>query len=152
MITGYLIYSTGSYYLDHYKGLGRRDPVIGICFTIGLFSLASIPLTGGFWSKLMIILGLFNNDNPIIGISAGLLTLFITFFAAAGYLWLIWYLIMKESDQDENYVKKFDRMKFNNSIFMKLSIVSLTIFVLILGFFPTIIANFAITAASSLFP
>ncbi|PWI47419.1 hypothetical protein CEE45_12015 [Candidatus Heimdallarchaeota archaeon B3_Heim] len=152
MITGYLIYSTGSYYLDHYKGLGRRDPLIGICFTIGLFSLASIPLTGGFWSKLMIILGLFNNKNPIIGISAGLLTLFITFFAAVGYLWLIWYLVMKESDQDEKYIIKFDAMTLNNSGFMKLSIVSLTIFVLILGFFPTVIVNFAIKAASALFP
>jgi len=152
MITGYLIYSTGSYYLDHYKGLGRRDPLIGICFTIGLFSLASIPLTGGFWSKLMIILGLFNNNNPIFGIFAGLCTLFVTFFAAAGYLWLIWYLVMKKSDQDEKYIKGFDAMTLRNGGFMKLSIVLLTVFVLILGFFPTIIADFAVTAANALFP
>ncbi len=152
MITGYLIYSTGSYYLDHYKGLGRRDPVIGICFTIGLFSLASIPLTGGFWSKLMIILGLFNNSDPIFGIFAGLCALLITFFAAAGYLWLIWYLVMMKPDQDEKYVKGFDAMTLRNGGFMKLSIVSLTVFVLILGFFPTVIADFAITAANALFP
>ena len=152
MITGYLIYSTGSYYLDHYKGLGRRDPLLGICFTIGLFSLASIPLTGGFWSKLMIILGLFNNNNQIIGISAGLLTLFITFFATVGYLWLIWYLVMKDSDQDEIYILKFETMTLKTGGFMKLSIVLLTILVLFLGFFPTTIANFAITATGTLFP
>ena len=152
MITGYLIYSTGSYYLDHYKGLGRRDPIIGICFTIGLFSLASIPLTGGFWSKLMIILGLFNNNNPTIGILAGLSALFVTFFAAVGYLWLIWYLIMKKPDQDEKYIKGFDAMTLRNSGFMKLSIVLLTVCILILGFFPSIIGNFAVTAANALFP
>ncbi len=152
MITGYLIYSTGSYYLDHYKGLGRRDPLIGVCFTIGLFSLASIPFTGGFWSKLMIILGLFNNSNPVIGVTAGLGALFVTFFAAVGYLWLIWYLVMKKPDQDEKYINGFDAMTLRNGGFMKLSIISLTVFVLILGFFPTAIANFAITAASALFP
>jgi multicomponent Na+:H+ antiporter subunit D len=152
MITGYLIYSTGSYYLDHYKGLGRRDPIIGICFTIGLFSLASIPLTGGFWSKLMIILGVFNNSNPIFGVTAGLVILFVTFFAAAGYLWLIWYLVMMKPDQDEKYIKGFDAMTMRNGGFMKLAIVSLTIFVLFLGFFPTAIADFAVMAANALFP
>ncbi|MHA1444416.1 MAG: proton-conducting transporter transmembrane domain-containing protein, partial [Candidatus Hodarchaeales archaeon] len=152
MITGYLIYSTGSYYLDHYKGLGRRDPIIGVCFTIGIFSLASIPLTGGFWSKLMIILGVFNNSNPVFGVIAGLAVLFITFFAAAGYLWLIWYLVMMKPDQDEKYFKGFDAMTMRNGGFMKLAIVSLTIFVLFLGFFPTAFMEFAIKAASALFP
>jgi len=59
---------------------------------------------------------------------------------------------MKKPDQDEKYINGFDAMTLRNGGFMKLSIISLTVFVLILGFFPTAIANFAITAASALFP
>ncbi|MFX0182346.1 MAG: complex I subunit 5 family protein [Candidatus Hodarchaeota archaeon] len=149
MIAGYLIFSTGSYYLDHYKGLGRQDPVIGTCLVIGLFSLASIPFTGGFWSKLQLILGLFECDYPI-GIIAGVSMLGLTFFAAAGYLWIIKYIIMDHSDMNTKYFQNYKSMNFRKSGFMKLAIAILTIFVVILGLLPGPFANFAIQAANFL--
>ncbi|MHA1214424.1 MAG: complex I subunit 5 family protein [Candidatus Hodarchaeales archaeon] len=152
MITGFLIYSTGTYYLDKYKGLGRRDPLIGVCFVIGNFSLASIPLTSGFWSKLQIILGLFENGDPL-GIFAGTTMLIFTFFAAAGYLWLIKYIVFDKSDQEQEYIDKFDEVTFNRrrSWSMKTAIVLLTIFVVLIGIFPGPVADFALRAASILF-
>lgn len=151
MITGYLIYSTGSYYLDHYKGLGRRDPIIGVCFTIGLFSLASIPLTSGFWSKLQIMLGLYETGDPF-GIFAGTMMLIFTFFAAAGYLWLIKFLVFDKSDQDQVYIDRFDDVSFNRrkSWSMKTAFVFLAILVVLFGIFPGPVMDVAIKAANLL--
>jgi proton-translocating NADH-quinone oxidoreductase chain N len=153
MITGFLIYSTGTYYLDYYKGLGRRDPLIGVCFVIGNFSLASIPLTSGFWSKLQILLGLFENGDPL-GIFAGFTMLIFTFFAAAGYLWLIKYIVFDKSDQDQKYIDSFDDVSFTRrkSWSMKTAIVLLTIFVVLIGIFPGPIADYALKAASFIIP
>ncbi|NHJ01069.1 MAG: hypothetical protein EAX86_02955 [Candidatus Heimdallarchaeota archaeon] len=151
MITGFLIYSTGTYYLDQYKGFGRRDPLIGVCFVIGNFSLASIPLTSGFWSKFQIILGLFENGNPI-GVFAGITLLIFTFFAAAGYLWLIKYIVFDKSDQDPKYIENFDSVTFSRrkSWSMKAAIVFLAILVVLIGIFPGPVADFAIKAATAL--
>jgi formate hydrogenlyase subunit 3/multisubunit Na+/H+ antiporter MnhD subunit len=149
MIAGYLIFSTGSSYLDHYKGIGRRDPVIGTCLVIGLFSLASIPLTGGFWSKLQILLGLFDKGYPF-GIIAGMIMLGFTFFAAVGYLWIIKYIIMSPPDIGEKYIQRYNMMNIRNTGFMRLAIILLTIIVLILGILPSPIVNFTLQAASSL--
>jgi formate hydrogenlyase subunit 3/multisubunit Na+/H+ antiporter MnhD subunit len=149
MIAGYLILSTGAYYLDQYKGLGRQDPVIGICLVIGLFSLASIPFTGGFWSKLQLILGLFENGYPI-GVFAGVSLLGLTFFAAAGYLWIIKYIVMDHPDMDTKNAQNIKSLSFRKSGFMKLAIVILTLFVVILGLLPGPFANFTIQAANFL--
>ncbi|MHA2369131.1 MAG: complex I subunit 5 family protein [Candidatus Hodarchaeales archaeon] len=150
-ITGYLIIATGTYYLDHYKGLGRRDPLIGTCLVIGLFSLASIPLTGGFWSKLYIILALFENPDRDIAMIAGLSTLIITILAAAGYLWIIKYVIMDKSDMDEKYIIRFDeRNKLKNSWSMKIAIIFLTVIALILGLFPGWFIDLSFEAANTL--
>lgn len=150
MIAGYLIFSVGSHCLDHYKGLGRQDPVIGTCLVIGLFSLASIPLTGGFWSKLQLILGLFETSYPF-GLIAGVSMLGLTFLAAVGYLWIIKYIVMDHSDMDLEYVHNFKRMNLRRSGFMKLSIVILTLTVVILGLLPGPFINLTLRAANYLF-
>ncbi|MFW9917687.1 MAG: complex I subunit 5 family protein [Candidatus Thorarchaeota archaeon] len=150
-ITGYLIISTGTYYLDYYKGLGRREPIIGTCLVIGLFSLASVPLTGGFWSKLYIILALFENPDHDIAMIAGLSMLAITILAAAGYLWIIKYVVMDKSDMDEKYLIRFDeRNKLRNSWSMKIAIIFLTIVALILGLFPGWFIDISFEAAATL--
>ncbi|MHA1170148.1 MAG: proton-conducting transporter transmembrane domain-containing protein, partial [Candidatus Hodarchaeales archaeon] len=153
MITGYLIFSTGTYYLDQYKGLGRRDPFIGTCLVIGLFSLASIPLTGGFWSKLQIILALFDEKLGFPGLLAGILMLIFTFFAAAGYLWIIKYIVMDKSDQDQKYIDGFDKVSGNlrYSWSMKLAIGFLAALVLITGLLPGPFIDFALQASTFLF-
>ncbi|MFX1534582.1 MAG: complex I subunit 5 family protein [Promethearchaeota archaeon] len=158
MITGFLIISTGTYYLDYYKGLGRRDWVLGACLIVGLFSLASVPLTAGFWSKLQIMLALFTMAGPsdpvamMFGIGAGLAMLIFTIIAAAGYLWIIKYVIMDKSDQDQEYIDGFDKVSKNwrLSWSMKFSIVFLSILTLIIGVAPWMVTEFALGAASAL--
>ncbi|MFX1512495.1 MAG: complex I subunit 5 family protein [Promethearchaeota archaeon] len=150
-ITGYLIISTGTYYLDYYKGLGRREPIIGTCLIIGVFSLAAIPLTGGFWSKLQLIIALFENPDRDLALLTGLTMLFITFFAAVGYLWIIKFIVFDKSDMDKKYIDSFDEWnKLRNSWSMKTAIVLLTILVVIVGLFPAPFADFALEAVNAL--
>ena len=73
-----------------------------------------------------------------------------TFFAAAGYLWIIKYIVMDKSDMDEKYIRGFDDLNLKNSGFMKLAIVLLTIFVVILGLFPGPFVDIALQAANFL--
>ncbi|MFW9996228.1 MAG: complex I subunit 5 family protein [Candidatus Odinarchaeota archaeon] len=154
MITGFLIVSTGTYYLDFYKGLGRRDPLIGTCLVIGFGSLASIPLTSGFWSKLQLVLALFDENLGVIGIIAGILMLVFTFFAAVGYLWIIKFIVFDKSDQEQKYIDGFDKYSKNwrYSWSMKTAIVFLTIITVIAGLFPGPFIDLAISAASFLLP
>ncbi len=37
--------------LEYYKGLGKRNPMIALCMTLFLLSLAGIPPFAGFWGK-----------------------------------------------------------------------------------------------------
>ena len=63
-------------------------------------------------SKLQIILGLYELGYPF-GVFDGTLMLIFTFFAAAGYLWLIKYLVFDKSDQEQVYIDRFDDVSFN---------------------------------------
>lgn len=40
--------------LDHWAGLGRRSPLVGVMFAMFLLAFAGIPLTSGFVSKLAV--------------------------------------------------------------------------------------------------
>lgn len=150
MITGYLIYATGTYYLDQYKGFGRRDPLMGVCLVIGLGSLASIPLTGGFWSKTFVMLGLFQNGTEFVALLAGISMLAFTFLAAAGYLWMIKYIVFDKSDQDQIYIDKFDSMNWKNAGSMKIAYTFLAVVTLFLGILPGGVIEFAIKAINAL--
>jgi len=43
------------YTYDGFNGLGKKQPLLAFAATIFLFSLAGIPLTGGFFAKLYVI-------------------------------------------------------------------------------------------------
>jgi NADH-quinone oxidoreductase subunit N len=44
------------YTYDGFNGLARKEPLLAFCTTIFLFSLAGIPLTGGFMAKYYVLL------------------------------------------------------------------------------------------------
>jgi NADH-quinone oxidoreductase subunit N len=44
--------SSDNIYLDQLKGAGKADPLGGFVLTLAFLSMAGIPLTGGFFSKL----------------------------------------------------------------------------------------------------
>jgi multicomponent Na+:H+ antiporter subunit D len=54
LVTGIILYHTGTSRLDRLGGLGRSLPLSAACFGIGALSVVGIPGTAGFASKLMI--------------------------------------------------------------------------------------------------
>jgi len=64
--------------MNRLGGLSNRMPVTGTTSTIAFLSTAGIPPFSGFWSKLLIIVGVWKAGFPgyaILGIAASLLTL-----------------------------------------------------------------------------
>ena len=50
-----LIYATGVRRINQLGGMARRYPLVTICFTVGVFSIAGVPLFNGFVSKMITI-------------------------------------------------------------------------------------------------
>jgi multicomponent Na+:H+ antiporter subunit D len=64
--------------MDKMGGLSARMPITGATSVVGALSAAGIPPLSGFWSKLMIIVALWQSGNHIyalIAILAGVITL-----------------------------------------------------------------------------
>ena len=50
-----LIYATGVRKINQLGGMARRYPLVALCFTIGAFSIAGMPLFNGFVSKMITV-------------------------------------------------------------------------------------------------
>ena len=55
MCCGGIIYATGVRRINQLGGMGKRYPLVFVCFIVGAFSIAGIPLFNGFVSKTMTI-------------------------------------------------------------------------------------------------
>jgi multicomponent Na+:H+ antiporter subunit D len=60
--------------MDRLGGLGGRMPFTATTNVIGLLSAAGVPPLSGFWSKLLIILALWQTDHRVYAILAALLS------------------------------------------------------------------------------
>ena len=64
--------------MDRMGGLSSKMPITGATSVIGMLSAAGVPPFAGFWSKLMIIIALWQSGNyaySAIAILAGVITL-----------------------------------------------------------------------------
>ena len=52
----------GSYFIDDYKGLWNRSPVLAVMLTAFLVSLAGVPPLAGTWAKLYVFLATLNAE------------------------------------------------------------------------------------------
>ena len=57
LVAGAIIYKTGIRDINRFKNLYRKMPYTMTAFTIAAFSMIGIPPTGGFFSKLYLIMG-----------------------------------------------------------------------------------------------
>lgn len=55
--------------ISAYKGIGRKNPFIGIVMVLGLLSLAGVPPLAGFFGKFMVFSSAFN-EYPVLVIIA----------------------------------------------------------------------------------
>ena len=47
-------------------GIGRKMPVTMLCFLVGCISIVGLPPTGGMWSKLLLVDGLFASGHGLL--------------------------------------------------------------------------------------
>ena len=143
LLSGYMIAKIGSRDLKDLKGIGVHDKIIGVSLFIGLMSLAGLPGTGGFISKLMIILSFYQShalNGPVSAmmIVALVLIMINTVLAFIGYLWLIKKLIFEKSEVVFSYEK--DSIDW----IAKFIYILLSVIILFLGIFPNLYLQYII--------
>ncbi len=87
--------ATGSEDLDACAGLHRRSPLLAAALVISMLSLAGLPPLGGFFGKLLLLLGIFErvdglNSFMVVAIlaSIGVVVSFYYYFAVARAVYL----------------------------------------------------------------
>jgi NADH-quinone oxidoreductase subunit N len=83
--------------IEQMAGLGLRHPVMGICMTIFLLSMAGIPLTSGFIGKY----GLFNSAINAGEVPLVVIAVLTSVVSVYYYLRVIVYMFMKEADGNQ---------------------------------------------------
>jgi len=82
----------GARTMDDYKGLGRREPVLGALFLVFLLSLAGIPPMAGFISKVFVFTAAVNAGMTWLAL-VGLLN---SAFSVAYYIWIAKQMFLEE--------------------------------------------------------
>jgi NADH-quinone oxidoreductase subunit N len=78
--------------LDDYKGLWARDPLLAVSMAVFLFSLAGIPLTGGFYGKYLLFSAAVGAGYVGVAVLGVLCSLISVFF----YFRVVWYMFMQQ--------------------------------------------------------
>lgn len=63
LVAGAIVYRTGIRQIGELRGLSLKMPVTAAVFTVGALAMIGIPPTGGFFSKLYLILGAIEAGN-----------------------------------------------------------------------------------------
>ena len=82
--------------LEDLKGLGEKDKITALIFTVQLFSLAGVPLLAGFISKAVLVYAVVDADLPIVA----LVTLLNSALSVAYYAWIVKHVYFDEASLD----------------------------------------------------
>ena len=118
--------------MDSMGGLSYRMPVTGVTSVVGILSTCGIPPLAGFWSKLLIIIALWQSDHHAYAAIAIL----------ASTLTLAYFLMMQRKVFFGKLATGLENVKEANAGFV---IVSIALAVITIGvgvFFPIIFHNF----------
>jgi NADH-quinone oxidoreductase subunit N len=123
--------------LDDYKGLAKRNPLLGIIFTVFLLSLAGIPPFAGFWGKYYLFYAAVKSNLIWLSVVAILLSLVSLYY----YLKVIVYMWFTEPPE------KFTDIKIPFDIYGKITLLIAVAGTVVFGINPNlffIIFNFVV--------
>jgi len=144
LLSGLLIAAVGSRDIRSMQGLGRRSPFVGIILTIGLLSLGGIPITGGFVSKLLVILAAFNGTHwPIMNIIIVIMAIINSLLALGGYLYILKIIVFDKPESDEE-----DKLKI--PVFEGISLTIIAVVIILLGVWPEKVFELIVQAVGAL--
>ena len=143
------------YSLDDFKGLARKEPVIGVAMFVFMLALAGIPPLSGFVSKMLMVLGIVQ-----IGTSDAILTDTAITMAVSGLNWVFWLAlaVFVNSALSLFYYLRVGVIMFHDpaendtrlpkAAALRIVIIACMIGTIIIGIFPNVLLEFAETAAS----
>jgi len=118
--------------IEDFKGLGRRQPLAAAMFTIFLFSLIGVPLTGGFFGKFYIFKAAL--ESRLVWLTVlGLLN---SAVAAYYYLRILVMMYMHEPTEAAESAEPL-------SPSVRVALILPALATLVLGIFPTWVVEFA---------
>jgi NADH-quinone oxidoreductase subunit N len=126
--------------ITDYAGLGTRQPVLAVCFSLFLFSLLGLPATGGFLGKFFAFQAALDSRVLWLVIIAAINSVI------GAYYYLRVIIAMYFWDPSKEYTPS----KVAPAVVFAISIAAIG--TLYLGILPRHVLDFALTAASSLFP
>ncbi len=135
MAVNYIEERSGKIKINEYSGLGKKLPLVSICFTIIIISLIGIPVSAGFFAKVFIfstLIDAYSASNNwvfiLMMVTASITTVVSLFY----YFKIPLYLFLKPLEKDVDL----------NSADHKQPIIILlcSVFVTIIGLFPQIIS------------
>lgn len=123
MMLGMIFKRTQNLHIDALGGIVHQAPIFSVLFAFFALSIVGIPLTGGFVSELLLIIGAFKY-NMIFG-----------FFAASTLLISILFIfnIMQKVLYGPIRLKKFEELR----IYELFSLIPLALLLLAMGIFPS---------------
>jgi proton-translocating NADH-quinone oxidoreductase chain N len=117
-----LMFLWGAQTMDDYKGLGKREPLLGALFLIFLFSLAGVPPTAGFISKVFVFTAAVKAGMTWLA----LLGLLNSAFSVAYYIW-----IAKQMYLEEPTINKPKNSSNKKAVLIPLTVMA--VFLIVLG-------------------
>lgn len=146
LLSGTMIAAVGSRDIRAMKGLGRRSPFIAIVLTTSLLSLAGIPITGGFVSKLLVILSVYSgNHDQIMNLLLVIFAVINSVLALGGYLYILKYIVF-----DPPEAKAEEKLKVPK--FEAIPLTIMMVIVILLGVWPGKVFEYIVNAIQGLLP
>lgn len=135
LFAGAVIHQTGKTKVAELDGLGKRMPVMYVCFTLVSITLVGIPPTSAFISKLYLFRGAIKTGSPVI-YYVGMAVLLISALLTAGYLLSItvkgfYYPAVCDFDTD----KKKKKRSLEPDAYMMVPVIILTVLAIGMGLY-----------------
>ena len=124
----YNITKNGNENIDSFNGLSKRNPVLALCMTVAMLSLAGIPVTSGFFAKYFVFTTMIGTQYKWLIIIAVLTSLVGVYY----YLRVIIAMYFKKEENQESI-----NVEKSNMLVISLT----TLATIVIGVAPSIISE-----------
>lgn len=118
---------TGSDSFESFNGLAKRNPLVALCLTVAMLSLAGIPLTAGFIGKYLMFLNVMTEYKTLL-VAFAILNALVGFYYYFRVIVAVWF---KDGAETE----------LSTPVQYKVVLLVSVAITLILGIYPAIILN-----------
>ena len=118
---------TGSDSFESFNGLAKRNPMVALCLTVAMLSLAGIPLTAGFIGKYLMFLNVMQEYQTLL-VAFAILNALVGFYYYFKVIVAMWF---KDGAETELFTP----------IQYKVVLLVSVVVTIVLGIYPSIVLN-----------